>query len=196
MGICRRSAIVAAALMATVAVAPLAGVARAGEIADGAAAADDFLQQGKPAEALDAFDKATDAFWAASPLQLRTVLFADTVSGYGQYTPRADSIFHSRETAKVYAEPVGYAFAATGDTFSVTFTAGIEVHTPGGLVLAKAADFGRLKWEGRTRSRAVQVAIDVGLPELRPGEYRLLVTLTDDTSGKATTATLPFTIVE
>jgi hypothetical protein len=118
------------------------------------------------------------------------------VEGYGQYTPRADSAFHSRETAKIYAEPVGYAFAPSGDNVSVTLTAGIEVQTPGGLVLAKAEDFGRLHWEGRTRSRAVQVAFDVGLPELRPGEYRLLVKLTDETGGKATTATLPFTIVE
>jgi len=196
MGICRRSVFAAAGLAAGLAVIPLAGAAVAGEIADHAVDAENLLQQDKPAEALDAFDKSTDAFWAASPLQLRTVLFADSVQGYGQYRPRSDSVFKVGDTATIYAEPFGYGFTASGDEFQATFKAGIEVTTPGGLVLAKSDDFGRLRWMGRTRSRAVHVAIDVELPDLRPGEYRLNVALTDDATGKASMATLPFTIAE
>ncbi len=168
----------------------------AGEISELAAGADDLIRQGKPAEALDAFDKATEAFWAASPLLLRTALFATSVQGFGQYEPRPGAAFRSGETAVVYVEPFGYGFAADGASVSVTFTAGIEVRTPGGLTLAKADDFGRLHWQGHTRSRSVHAAITVSLPALKAGDYRLVVTLTDSATAKSSSVTLPFSIVE
>ena len=49
--------------------------ATAGEIADKAALAETLIGRGYGEAALAAFDKATDAFWAASPLQLRVIAF-------------------------------------------------------------------------------------------------------------------------
>jgi hypothetical protein len=43
----------------------------------------------------------------------------------------------------------------------------------------------------------VQAVLSVTLPSaLKPGSYELLVTLKDEPSGKAATATLPFDISE
>lgn len=193
MGICRRS-VIAAAAAALLAAGGLP--AMAGTIADSANQAESLLQQGKPADALAAFDKAADEFWAASPLQFRVALFASSVKGFGQYEPRGDVPFHSGDTATVYLEPVGYGFTADGPSFTVAFTPGIEIRTAGGILLAKADNLGELAWHGRARSHEVQAAVSVTLPTLKPGDYRLKLTLTDAATAKQASVTLPLTIAK
>ena len=70
--------------------------------------------------------------------------------------------------------------------------ADIEIHTPGGLVLAKSADFGRLEWHARSKTREVHATLKLPLPKLKPGDYQLLMTLRDQGSPKTATVTLPF----
>lgn len=195
MGICRRSA-AAAALLALLAAGSLPTAAFAGAITDDAGNAENLLAQGQPAEALAAFDKATDAFWAASPLQFRVALFAASVKGFGQYEPHADANFRSGDTALVYLEPVGYGFTPSSGGYDVAFTTGIEIRTAGGILLAKTDDLGRLDWHGRSESHEVQAAVGVTLPTLKPGDYQLKLTLTDAVTAKQASVTLPFTIVQ
>ena len=195
-GICGRHAAALAGLAIALTVMLPTAIATAGEITEYATDADDLLQQGKPAEALGAFDKATDAFWAASPLQVRLALFATSVEGYGQYTPVTTAAFKSGDSVTVYLEPVGYGYTLGDSAVTVAFTTGLEIRTPGGLVLAKTDDFGKLEWHGRTKSREVHAAVKVTLPELKPGDYQLVLTLGDAASGKSTAVTLPFSIVE
>ncbi len=195
MGICRRS-VVAAAGLALLLAGGLSTAASAGAITDLATNADSLLAEGKPAEALSAFDQATDAFWAASPLQFRVAMFAASVKGFGQYEPVAEASFRSGDTATVYLEPVGYGFAGADGAFTVAFTPAIEIRTAGGILLAKADDFGRLEWQGRARSHEVHAAVNVTLPTLKPGKYTLKLTLTDVATAKQATVTLPFAIVE
>jgi hypothetical protein len=168
--------------------------AAAGEIADQAATAERLLLDHKPAEAQAAFDKAAAAFWIASPLQLRVATFADEVKGFGNYTPHASGAFKPGDTLLIYLEPIGYAFTPDGDIFKVAIAADIEVHTPGGLILAKSADFGRLEWSARSRTREVHATLKLPLPRLKPGDYQLVVTLRDQGSPKTATVTLPFAI--
>ena len=195
MGICRRS-VVAAAGLALLVAGGLSTTATAGAITNDATDADNLLQQGKPAEALAAFDHAADAFWAASPLQFRVAVFASSVKGFGQYEPLADASFHSGDTATVYLEPVGYGFTPADSAYTVAFTTGIEIRTAGGILLAKADNFGRLEWQGRTKNYAVPAVVNVTLPVLKPGDYKLLVMVTDAASVKQASVTLPFAIVE
>jgi hypothetical protein len=166
----------------------------AGEIGDRAAEAERLLGDGKPADALAAFDKAAAAFWIASPMQLRVATFADDVKGFGNYTPHEGAAFKAGDTLLVYLEPIGYAFAPEGDGFKVTIAADIEIHTPGGLILAKAADFGRLEWRARSKTREVHATLKLPLPKLKPGDYQLLIALRDQGSPKSTTVTLPFSV--
>lgn len=166
----------------------------AGEIADRAAEAERLLGEGKPADAQAAFDKAAAAFWIASPLQLRVATFADEVKGFGNYAPHAGTAFKPSDTLLIYLEPIGYAFTPEGDGFRVSIAADIEIHTPGGLILAKSADFGRLEWMARSKTREVHATLKLPLPKLKPGSYQLLVTLRDQGSPKSTTVTLPFSV--
>jgi hypothetical protein len=168
----------------------------AGEVSDGAAAAEMLLNQGKAAEALAAFDKTEDAFWNSLPLQLRTAVFASSVDGFAQYEPTPGAAFHSGDTVTIYIEPVGYSYAGGDGAYTVSLGTGIEIRTPGGLTLAKVDDFGKLEWQGRERSREVELALKVDLPELKPGDYRLVLTLTDAGKAQSATATLPFSIVQ
>ena len=167
--------------------------ALAGPAADAAAEAEALLSS-DPSAALAAFGKAEAAFWAASPLQFRKVIFAGDVKGFGQYTPRPDSVFKAGERATIYLEPFGYAFTENGDTIDVGLTADVEIRTPGGLILGKADDFASLEWSGREKSREVHATIAIDLPALKPGDYELVLALRDKASPKTTTATLPFSV--
>jgi hypothetical protein len=187
--ICR---LCAAALLAT----GLAAGAHAGPAADKAAEAEALVSQGKAGEALAAFDAAEDAFWSALPLQFRVSLFADSVAAYGKYEPRANATFGPGENVTVYLEPVGYGFVAAGGLFRVAFDTSLEIRTPGGLVLGKTDDFGKLVWSGRAKSREVHAAVSVSLPDLKPGKYELRLTLTDAVTAKSATVILPFAIAE
>ncbi len=195
MGICRRSVFAAAGLGLLIA-GGLATTASAGAITNFATDADNLLVQGKPAEALGALDQAVDAFWAASPLQFRIATFASSGKGFGQYEPLADASFRSGDAATVYLEPVGYGFTSADSSFTVAFTTDIEIHTAGGILLAKTDNFGSLEWQGRTRNYAVPAVVNVTLPTLKPGNYKLVLTLTDGATAKHASVTLPFAIVE
>ncbi|HVY19925.1 MAG TPA: hypothetical protein VHA70_07555 [Bauldia sp.] len=183
--------------IALVAVALISAVpAWAGPIEDNAADADARIASGDGGGAVAAFDAAAAAFFDAVPLTFRVATFADDVAGFGKYTPHAGA-YHAGETATVYLEPVGYGFTRDGDDFRVSYGTGLEIRTPGGLILGKTDDFGALTWTGRARSYEVQAAVSVTLPTaLKPGDYELLLTLKDEASSKSATATLPFTIAE
>lgn len=172
------------------------GPAFAGEIADKAALAETLVERGYAEAALGAFDKATDAFWAASPLQLRVVTFADSVAGYGDYAPRPDAIFRNGDTLRLYFEPIGYGFAPDGEGVKAGLTVDVEIRTPGGLILGSAKDFARLEWAGQRPMHEVHATVETRLPFLKPGEYLLLLTLRDQGSAKTKDVTLPFSVAE
>ncbi|KAB2874752.1 MAG: hypothetical protein F9K43_03860 [Bauldia sp.] len=185
-----------AALALTAALTAGQATARAGEIANWATVAEDLLDGGNAGEALAAIDRSAAAFWAAAPLQLRVAAFADDVAGFGRYTPRPDPTYEAGDTLTVYLEPFGFGFMPDGDGFRSAIATDVEIRTPGGLILASAPDFGQLRWSGRTKMHEVHATIALPLPELKPGEYRLLITLRDQGSAKTATVTLPFTVAE
>ena len=169
----------------------------AGEIADKAALAETLAGRGYGEAALAAFDKATAAFWAASPLQLREIAFADSVAGYGNYVPPPDSAFRSGDTLRLYLEPVGYSFMPDGEGVRAAISVDAEIRTPGGLIYGSAADFVRLEWKGRAPMHEVHASVAMPLPgNLKPGAYLLLLTLRDQGSAKTEEVTLPFSVVE
>ncbi len=186
----------AACLAALIAASPLVRTATAGEIADKATLAETLIDRGYGAAALTAFDKATDAFWAASPLQLRVITFADSVEGYGNYAARPDASFKNGDTLRLYFEPVGYGFTLIGEGVRAAISVDVEIRTPGGLILGSAEDFVRLEWMGRTPMHEVHATVAAPLPYLKPGEYLLLLTLRDQGTAKTTDVTLPFSVVE
>jgi len=192
----RLRAIAAAAFLFAATVSAAIVPAAAGPISQHAVDADVLIQAGKPDEALDAFERATEALWAAIPLHCRTATFAQTVTGFSQYEPRRDTRFRSGDAATVYLEPVGYRFMTDRETFRVALATRVEIRTADGLIMAMTDDFGDLGWEGQSPNRQVHASIATTLPDLKPGDYLLRVTLVDRASDESTNVTLPFAIVE
>jgi hypothetical protein len=171
-----------------------AGGASAGPVADVATQAESLLGTGKSADALAAFDQVTDAVWAVLPFQFRNILLVDQVSGYGRYQPHRGSTYKAGDTPVIYFEPVGYGFGDADGLSRIGIKTGLEIRTPGGLVLAKTDDFGELAWKGLAKSHEFYGSLSVVLPDIRPGNYELIVTATDEASGKTTATTLLFDI--
>lgn len=171
--------------------------AAAGDIADHAAEAERLAAANDITGALAAHDQSVAALWATMPLHLRAATFAEpgSIEAFGRYRPR-DGAFRPGDTAAIYVEPVGYGFHERTDSFAIRLSVGIEITSPGGIVFARAPQFAELSWSGRARSREIHGNIAVTLPDLKPGTYRLALTVTDGASGKAAEATLPFDIVE
>jgi hypothetical protein len=173
-----------------------ATAAFAGPIADKASEAESLIGSGDAAGALGAFDAATEAFWEASPLQFRVATFADSISGFADFAARPDGTpFHPGDTMQIYLEPVGYGFATDGGATRASFSIGTEIRQ-GDVVLGKTDDLGKFAWQGTGKNYAIDATISMTLPALKPGDYTLLLTVTDDASGKSATTPLGFSIVE
>jgi hypothetical protein len=172
-------AVVAALILSTV------PPAAAGDVADMAGEAEGLLQANELATAFDAMDAAVDAFWRAAPLIIEDARF----------DPEGDSAsFAAGAEVGVYLQALGYGFDVTGGKFRIALDTAIEIRSPGGLILAQTDDFGRLEWEGPGKNRAFAGKVSVDLPDLKPGDYELLLTLTDAASEKTASVTLPFSI--
>lgn len=182
--------------IALVSIAILSGVigARAGEIAYKAAEAETLLRSGQTEGAFAALDSAIDAFWAAAPLTLANAYFTTADSGEASIPAPAAGPFVTGEPVSIYLQPLGYGFSESKGTFRIALTTGIEIRTPGGIIIAKTDDFGRLEWAGPVKNRSFTGRINIALPSLPSGDYQIVLTLTDQTSPKSASVTLPFEI--
>jgi hypothetical protein len=171
----------------------LATAVTAGEVAEKAAEAEALLQSGEAGPAFEALSAAVDSFWTRAPLTIKQAYFV-TGEDSAKFSPRPDGPFRSGETARVHLEPLGYGFSEDSGIVRVVLTTSIEIRTPGGLILAKTDDFGRLEWAGRAKSRTFNGRVGIDLPDLKAGDYELLVTVSDEATGKTASVTLPFAI--
>ncbi|QGZ36234.1 hypothetical protein [Stappia indica] len=174
-----------------------ASLARAVSLAAGLAVlpAAALAQQASLPEGLSSAYQALDAAWQQAPLSFAALAFTDgAATGYGRYTPRADAVFAAGDTLTVYAEPVGFGHEETAEGYGVRLTAGFELLNTSGQVLAEQTGFADLRADSRNRLREFHATLSFAFEGLRPGDYRLVTTLTDTVSGKTASGELPFTI--
>lgn len=175
-----------------------ASIARALSLAAGLAllpAASLAQQAPSLPEGLAGAYQAVDAAWQQAPLSFAALAFADgPASGYGRYTPRKDAVFSAGDTLTVYAEPVGFGYDETPEGYGVRLTAGFELLNTSGQVLAEQTGFADLRADSRNRLREFHATLSFAFEGLRPGDYRLVTTLTDTVSGKTASGELPFSI--
>jgi hypothetical protein len=183
-----RAAVVAAAIVSA------ATAARAGEVADKAAEAETLLRSGQTNAAFEALDAAVDGFWETAPLIIHDAAFA--AEGGNRVTANRSAMrpLRSGERVTILLEPLGYRFAESDGSFQIALKTGIEIRSPGGLILAKTDDFGHLEWSGPVKNRSFTGRVGVELPKLKPGNYEIRLTLTDENSNNSATATLPFEV--
>ncbi|WP_040878488.1 hypothetical protein [Kaistia granuli] len=170
------------------------GTAGAGEVADKAAEAETLLQAGKTAEAQAALDSAIEAFWKAVPLTLRNARFVDDVKGFGDFTAHAGSNFAPSSTLQIYVEPQGFGWAEVDGGYKIAFASEIEIRNAGGQILTKSSAPARLEKIGRNKNREFQISVGFQLPALKAGDYVLVLTVTDEATGRSAPVELPFSI--
>jgi hypothetical protein len=181
------------AILVAASVVSMTQPAQAGATADKAAEAETLLAAGDAAKGFGALEAAVEAFWSAAPLTLKQAYFAAPAS-VGLAAKRPDGPFMPGEPARVYIEPVGYGLAEADGTYTIALDTGIEIRAPGGLIIAKSENFGHLEWKGAVRNRSFNGRISIDLPELKAGEYELVLSVDDPASGKSAAVTLPFTV--
>lgn len=187
----------AAALAALCTALPLAGLA--GPIADQAAEIETSLAAGQPDAALSATRSLFNLVWdqVGTIAFSNVVLVADTASGYGIYTPRADAVFKPGEPVIVYAEPFGFGYGAQADgTWGIGFDVDLTVLTPTGEVLIEAADLMQLALVSRYQNKEFQANLTYNLKGLEAGTYVLRSTMRDQNSDRSGSFDLTIEIVQ
>jgi hypothetical protein len=159
--------------------------AAAGDITELAHQAESLLRAKEPATAFDAMDAAVDAFWLAAPLIIENARF-DSKSDSTTFAPAA--------RVGIYLRPLGYGFDETDGDFRISLDADVEIRSPGGLILAKSEDFAKLEWIGPAKNRAFAGRVSIDMPDLKPGDYELVLRVTDVATRKTASVTLPFSI--
>ena len=181
--------------MAAAASIALGQPGQANDLADLAAKTTSMIEAGKPSEALKHAIKLRDIAWDAAPIGFTASMFIDgTASAYGQYTPRANSVFSADQPITVYAEPVGYGYGRNGEDYLIDLDADIELHTPGGQILVRQESFSRFSGRARQKIREFQISFSLTLTGLSAGDYLLVTKLKDAHSEKTGSFSLPFSI--
>ncbi len=129
--------------------AALAGSpALAGEAADATAAAEALIPAAAPSVAWDAFERATELFWAEAPLAFRAATLAESVDGFGQYQPRSGNSFAAGDVLAAYLEPVGYGWTPIGDDYRIRFTVDVAILSADGQTVASEDAFAVIEQDG------------------------------------------------
>ncbi len=172
----------------------VSSAAWAGEAADKAAEAEALLQAGKAAEAQVAIDGALEAFWKTAPLTLKNARFVDEAKGYGDYVAHAGTRFAPSSMLQVYVEPQGFGWAEVDGGYKIAFASDVEIRNAGGQILTKSAAPARLEKTSRNKNREFQITVGFQLPALKPGDYVLHLTVTDQATGRSAPVELPFSV--
>lgn len=170
------------------------GAAIAGDVADKAGEAEKLLQAGKAAEAQSALDAAVEAFWKTAPLTLKNARFVVEAKGFGDYVPHEGASFTPSSPVQVYVEPQGFGWVEVADGYKIAFSAEIEIRNAGGQVLTKSSAPALFEKIGRNKNREFQITVGAPLPALKPGNYVLVLTVTDVATGRSAPVELPFSI--
>jgi len=148
-----------------------------------------------PAQSFLDAQAAFDQAWTASDLAFTQVTFTDgAATGYGQYTPRDNTVFTDREALTVYAEPVGYDFKQDGALYAYELTASFRLLNLSGQVLAEQDNFATFAGSGRSKKRELSAALTFQFSGLPVGDYQLETRFQDEIGGSQSSFTLPFSV--
>ena len=164
-----------------------AGFARFGEAMDRA----DY------AGALKALRASFETFRERSPLLLENVKFVTNDSAsFGIYDPRPDDRFAAGEVIYLYVEPVGQTLAPLGDGRSeFGFAADFSLEDDGGTVLGGQKDFANPKFSSWNANTEIALTFNFSFSGLKPGRYKLLLTVRDAHSSKSASIEKSFTML-
>jgi hypothetical protein len=169
----------------------------AGELADLGATADTLAQQGQYLEALATLADAQDRVWQKSPLLFRkTVFVASDPAGFGIYDLHEGSTFKRSEPLILYAEPVGYGYRKDGELNVIDLSLDFEVKAKDGRPIGGQKAFANPQLRSRVQNHEFFVKVTYDFSKVPAGEYEVKTTVNDQTTGKAGSFMMPFTLTD
>lgn len=173
------------------------GPAWSTDLGDAARRAERLAAERRTTEAFEALDEARSALWASQNLTIVRAALVDDVAGYGIYTPRANRPALPGDSVILYAEPVSYGYRRQADgRYRITLDADVSVELETGQVIAEGLDIFAFDTLAPRPLKAFHVALSFRLPDdLKPGAYRIVLTLRDRHGGGGAETALPIEIV-
>ncbi|MCG8448720.1 MAG: hypothetical protein MI725_03945 [Pirellulales bacterium] len=142
------------------------------------------------------FDRARAKLAELATLQVRNLIFVESVDGYGVYQPRAKVQFRPGEQVSLYGEVENFQSTSTKDGYRTKFGASYEVSDLNGQRVDGRA-FPDVEDLCQNIRRDFHMQYGINLPtRIYPGKYELKVIITDQLSHKIGQASVPFEIVE
>ena len=134
------------------------GPAAAQDIPQAVRQIDSLARQGKWIEVLGALDDIAAAVWERAPLTFRQAVWVnDRAAAFGNYTPRANTVFPAGAALIAYAEPVGFGWRRAGDGWRTELIADVKITGSDGRPLFDQADFMKVDLASRVKNREVMV---------------------------------------
>lgn len=155
--------------------------------------ADALVAQGKPLDALDMLDKASEAIWAITPLTVRQALWITRPPSAGMFSRRDSNSFNSGEPMVAHFHTAGYGWEKRGDLWQTNWAMDFIIRTPDGKVIGGQKNFDNLSVGSTSRNRGVVGTVTYTF-RLPTGEYVVETTVRDKTTGKTAHFDLPFVI--
>lgn len=138
--------------------------------------------------------------FAAESVSIQKLLFADSIEGLGQYTPRPDTRFTLDDQCKVYLEVSGFATPLTlntQDEFNINMGVDIKIKLPqSGRKVAFQSDIAKLETKLRSKLTAHFFTFGFTFDGWAPGTYVMEVGVRDQLAGKTVSQDLTFQLVE
>jgi hypothetical protein len=144
---------------------------------------------------LESQENATAAVWERLPFSARHVMFvARKANAYGDYEARSSNVFAPGEKLLSYIEPLGYAWAAKGDTYRIGVSVDFEVLSTTGKVLGGQKEILKQEFETHYCSREFYLNSTMDIDGATAVDYVLVYTLHDLANGRTARLEQPFTI--
>ncbi|GEM_PF-3221213 len=154
-----------------------------------------YLRLGEHEPAARILQQAVEAAGRLMPLSITRAVLCESVRRHGQYTPRDQDALRPGETTAVYLEVTGPSFAKQAGHYRLRLRFGVAVRDRLERTVYEEPEYASIDPTYQHPVRAVFAGMFFRVPEDLPaGEYVLLVTCRDRTSGRTATADVPFTV--
>ena len=132
------------------------------------------------------------------PLTQRHALFVTDKAGLLRPLCRATDVRvqSRREAFVIYAEPVGYVWAANGDAYDFGVSVDFAVKSPDGKILSGQDGFGKFAMTSGSKLQEFMLNLTLSVDGAPPGNYLLQYKIHDLHSDKVSIFELPFSIVQ
>jgi hypothetical protein len=180
-----------------VAVSIGAEAAEAGELAEAGGLAEAQAAQHRYIEALATLARAEDSVWRDAPLSFRRALFVSSDSkGFGVYDIHEGDTFSRIRPIIVYAEPVGYGFRKEAGLNVIDLSVDFEVRTKDGRPVGSQKNVASPELRSHAENREFSINVVYDFSALPAGSYEVTTTVSDRTTGKSGSFSLPFTLTD